>query len=1000
MILRLQDAARRRLARGEDDGFALVFVLLVTMLIMVGVGTMLTVVAGNILPAEHSQDSETALAAAQAGIEDYVGFLNAHCRTFDTTSCTSVSADPVDGTVGGADGAGTATYERTVLNAASYTDDGFLRVQSTGHAASGTRTLVADLQAVPSFLRFAYYSKYETLSGNYLDSYLPSGRSIAMTSSDAKSLAGGSGSVTWSADPNDDTSICDQLYYASGDGAGRESMKLARAGLPTGTDFAQTSAAGTLYEPCEVTFNSDMSFNGPVYTHDAPYLSYGNNGSTSGPTFIVPTNEDLPPVSTGWTGASSLHYRTFPIIGGGPSSSSTGYATNSTVQYRNYPIELPASVDASKLGTPCIFVGPTRVLLSGSTATVTSPATTGAQTGADPSCYTHQNAAGQYLVDYTSAGGGVIYVANQSGSDPSKYTGQTPSATASSANTAFYLSNGAPATSPDPASAVPTVFTQAGANSSTWQVYNPSNNCWAVSRNPNTPNGPKPWEEQTFQCDWFNQMSNKDYTPASPPNDGYTAYQTALAADLAKTSSLTIAGNSGNSVSYSVNGSSAQTKSVDCSSAADTTFVPVSASADQLVCLVQHDLRQANTGSNEANWANPAQSNYTHQYVVNGYTQTSSTQHNVAVGSTPSLDVGGDKFFDSTTQAGTSSTEDATTTTTTFNVASQVYTCYLYTSILLTTPSGKIDATGSKCGGLLPTGKWAWGDGYYPTQSSPQFQVTVQQKTYSNFQQGTKAAAYFPEMNDVTQYHSSASGMGDAYVEGTGIAGKLSLIAQNDVVVTGALTADQTQDTPSGDEPRWASGGAVDLVADGNVRIYHPVACASSTLGLTTAGFCPNDVTGLYDQTNPPTTILAADGSLGTDHPSLQYCDMTPNTSTQNSACSGTSTTGSGAVSQIDAAVFALGSSFLTDNYDRGVGIGAVDVTGGVYQAHRGATGEKWSSPATVNGKPPYAGYVLSIDYLNLLPANLPYVPSTGTSDGSDVWSVVSTSSATPGGGS
>jgi hypothetical protein len=48
----------------------------------------------------------------------------------------------------------------------------------------------------------------------------------------------------------------------------------------------------------------------------------------------------------------------------------------------------------------------------------------------------------------------------------------------------------------------------------------------------------------------------------------------------------------------------------------------------------------------------------------------------------------------------------------------------------------------------------------------------------------------------------------------------------------------------------------------------------------------------------------------------MQYCNMT--TGSDSSNCSGVTKTGSGAVTAIDAGIFALGGSLMTDNFNRG----------------------------------------------------------------------------------
>ena len=61
-----------RVRPDDDGGFVLPFILLVTILVLIGTATMLTVVANNAVPAKRSQDQETALAAAQAGVQAYL----------------------------------------------------------------------------------------------------------------------------------------------------------------------------------------------------------------------------------------------------------------------------------------------------------------------------------------------------------------------------------------------------------------------------------------------------------------------------------------------------------------------------------------------------------------------------------------------------------------------------------------------------------------------------------------------------------------------------------------------------------------------------------------------------------------------------------------------------------------------------------------------------------------------------------------------------------------
>jgi len=209
-----------------------------------------------------------------------------------------------------------------------------------------------------------------------------------------------------------------------------------------------------------------------------------------------------------------------------------------------------------------------------------------------------------------------------------------------------------------------------------------------------------------------------------------------------------------------------------------------------------------------------------------------------------------------------------------------------------------------------------WGDGVTLDATIPQFKVTAKVVSPSTSSVTTSTVVAFPDNQDATQYAtwdgSKTNAPGDLYVEGTGITSKLSLVAQNDVVVSGPLTTTKTTTTNTVGENAWASGGAVSLVAKNNVRLYHPVSCADTASTATTPGYCPNDITGLYS------TGLESNGTLDPAHPAMQYCNLT----TGHSANAGNTTncptviaTGTGAVTDVNAAVFALNGSLMSDNY-------------------------------------------------------------------------------------
>lgn len=915
----LREAGRRRLARLRgaqtegDGGFALVFVMLVSLVIMLGVSTMMVVTASNIAPATHSAEDESALAAAQSGIQAYLAFLNAECTTFDSNPCAQITGNPVNGTVPGAGGGGTESYTTTALNPASYLTDGFLRVKSVGTSGTGTRTLVADFSGQPNLLRYAYLSKYETLGTSFLNSYYPA-RQIRVDNATDIAAAGLSGAknVTWAAPTSasgtpGNVGICDQLWYgASGRSAAKTSYD---ATLPTGMDWSATGSDATFYQPCEVTFTSGMDFNGPVYSDDALYLSYGTQGGT-GPTFKVPAQESLPPASTAYDMTDPIStelYREFPGVQGGPSSDSTGWPDN-TVQHAVNTLELPGDASGARAKATCVYVGPTRIRLNGNTATITSPMT---QADSSNSCY-------------TSAG-------------TSDLVGQKVPV-----STSVTLANGTTKTNSAGAASV----LEASVDVSKALIY-------VADAGSGTS-----WSAATTGSMFDVGSGNAPAVPADPAKTASLSYNPAT---LSSGASFNTEASSGpNWTSYS------GTKSGTTFQQWLNNIVSTTPSTD-IVSTISSALTPFN-------YSSPGNGHYRYLVSSTSTPSTSSTVTNTTVAATES-----DPLLSST--AGNAAlTKQTTTTTITASVYRQGSHCNL------------INLLG------LCIGSWVWDSG-----GTTQFTVTDTQTDVHYSQVFTPATSSFPVSKDVTQYstwNGSGNAPGDVYIEGN-TSGKLSLVAENDIVVTGPLTTNGTTGTNVRGETDWASGGAVDLVADNNVRIYHPVSCAETPDANTSAGFCPNDITGLYDESNPPTAVITSGGSFGDAHPALQYCNMTTgyNGNTGNPNCSAVTATGSGAVSQIDAAVIALNGSLMTDNFNRGEPLGDTTVTGGIYQLHRGATGQQWEVKADDTSRVA-SGYLLQDSYLDLEPASLPYVPDLQYSSGNQGWSVISTSSAPASGGS
>src|SRR3954471_4908959 len=189
------------------------------------------------------------------------------------------------------------------------------------------------------------------------------------------------------------------------------------------------------------------------------------------------------------------------------------------------------------------------------------------------------------------------------------------------------------------------------------------------------------------------------------------------------------------------------------------------------------------------------------------------------------------------------------------------------------------------------------------------------------------------------------------------------------------------------------------MVDQNDARIYHPVKCVitdASMIATTTAGFCPDDLTGLYN------TVLPSGM-----RPDQQYTNMRTDLAGMT----------------INGALFALGNApakftcpaqptttgicggeFSVDNYNRGDStaggsLGTLTLNGTVAMAHHAALGEEWDiSDVAGQSSRPYSGYTFTERYQNLKNAlttvsDVSGVLSTVTSS-SSLWHIVSTSTS------
>jgi Tfp pilus assembly protein PilX len=256
------------------------------------------------------------------------------------------------------------------------------------------------------------------------------------------------------------------------------------------------------------------------------------------------------------------------------------------------------------------------------------------------------------------------------------------------------------------------------------------------------------------------------------------------------------------------------------------------------------------------------------------------------------------------------------------------------------TPGQVVNGTdsGSNSGDVIPLGD---GGGYATTDVTdisyfdPDDITTTQAQTWTRAKPSTQWKWTGPTTTGPTTSINSDDhpktfdcGLGNVYVEGT-VKGRVTIAAENNVVVTGNLTV-------SG-----ASGGTVPqgpdmvgLVAANSVVVYHPVRRSSSA--ASTVAKTPSAVTGTC-----PNLGSAPDNAIGSNSNYTMTCTYQDKTTFGNSYTdlSYPAATSSGSNRYVFASIQTLQHSFWVQSYNRGNDQGKLSVRGSIAQKWRGAVG-------------------------------------------------------------
>jgi hypothetical protein len=333
----------------------------------------LALVLSNATPSREDQDAKAAVAAAEAGVDEYLARLNANDSYWDLgNSDTSNPAFSGDRTIPGTGGQG-ASYTYQVLNTPSeIAHDGVIRLQVTGRSSPGTghpvvsRTLTATLKP-KGFLRYIYFSDYEVV-----DPSLFMSDPVYVTLNGSSYYSGHR--YRYAVHP---TQAC--VHYYEGRSSSPNSFTASAANpvrvwdRHTGTYTATLLTSGTARlsgSSCaEIQWTSGDVVEGPLHSNDALRVSGSVLFSDQMTESSWPACQATPSMNCWW---------------GGGTPSASGYrpkyaaalsvpAANTTLLNYVEPGGDPAT------GMPgCLYTGATRIVFQGTTMRVLSPATTSA----------------------------------------------------------------------------------------------------------------------------------------------------------------------------------------------------------------------------------------------------------------------------------------------------------------------------------------------------------------------------------------------------------------------------------------------------------------------------------------------------------------------------------------------------------------------------------------------------------------------------------------------
>lgn len=343
---------RTRIDPRDDRGVALILVVGVSSLLSLLVLTSLTFARNSTDQSHLGQDDQGAIAAAQAGLDDYLYRLNLDDEYVFFDDANPDPNNPAFNAwvpVPGGQSEARFTYD---VDISSLGQTGTITVIASGEYRRVVRSVRANIRR-DSFLEFLYVTDLETLDPDAYSvlSVRPNGGACPHST-----CLTGNAAVTWA------RNNCTSYRYQ------RE--------RPDGTNQCR-----------EIFWITGDENDGPFHTNDRFRVS-----GTPAWTETVTSSSPIPPF---WTGTGSPQFRGSP----------PDFRTVRQLPPDNREIRVQADHTINNEG--CLFTGPTRIQLQGAQLRVTSPFST--TTGPTCGSYSATNPTNTIPIP----GNGVVYVQNR-----------------------------------------------------------------------------------------------------------------------------------------------------------------------------------------------------------------------------------------------------------------------------------------------------------------------------------------------------------------------------------------------------------------------------------------------------------------------------------------------------------------------------------------------------------------------------------------------------------